>query len=111
MKLTREQAISEHRKMWNWIADMTEKLKRRVEKEEYFRGIGFLDIPYMKCYCCEFERYNPNCCDEHCIIDWGEGIGCADSYYKKWIFTDYWQEAALFAKIIADLPERDIDEN
>ena len=28
MELTREEAISEHRKMWNWIADEIEKEKR-----------------------------------------------------------------------------------
>lgn len=106
MKLTREQAISEHRKMWNWIADETDRLKRRVEKEEYFREMGILDIPHMECYCCEFERYNPNCCEEHCIIDWGKGIGCADSYYIKWIFIDGWQQSARLARIIANLPER-----
>ena len=29
MELTREEAISEHRKMWNWIADKVEKRKER----------------------------------------------------------------------------------
>ena len=35
MKLTREEAISEHRKMWNWIADEIEKEKR----DEYIEGL------------------------------------------------------------------------
>ena len=38
MKLTREQAIMEHRKMWNWIADETLRLKRRVPKDNYFEA-------------------------------------------------------------------------
>ena len=30
--MTREEAIENHRKMWNWIADETEKRKRKVKK-------------------------------------------------------------------------------
>ena len=39
MKLTKEQAIAEHRKMWNWIADQISKSNGIVNiynlKEEY----------------------------------------------------------------------------
>lgn len=30
MKLTKQQAIEGHRKMWNWIADKIEREERRV---------------------------------------------------------------------------------
>ena len=110
MRLTREQAIAGHHKMWNWIADETEKLKRKVEKEEYFREIGIYDIPCMECYCCEFSNHNMFSCDEHCIIDWGDGNGCMDSYYKEWFHAIDWKEAARLAKIIANLPERKTNE-
>ena len=49
MRLTREQAIAEHRKMWNWIADETEKLKRRVGEREYFLAMGIRKIPFVEC--------------------------------------------------------------
>ena len=39
--LTREEAINEHRKMWNWIADETLKQKRKVNENEYFHQINF----------------------------------------------------------------------
>ena len=110
MNLSREQAIAEHRKMWNWIADMTEKLNRKIEKDEYFTEMEINNVPYLECYCCEFKRYNPNCCNECCIIDWGKDKGCMDSYYRKWGPTNDWQEAARLARIIAELPERRIDE-
>lgn len=111
MNLTREQAIAEHRKMWGWIADMTEKLKRKVEKEEYFREMGTSDIPRMQCYCCEFSIYYPIGCEEHCIINWGGNRGCMNSYFEKWLFTYNWKEAARLARIIANLQERKIDGN
>lgn len=110
MNLTRERAIAEHRKMWNWIADETEKLKRKVEKSDYFNAMGIDDIPDNECYCCEFNVYHPDYCDEHCIIDWGCDKWCLNSYFKKWLFTYDWQEAARLARIIANLPERRIDE-
>lgn len=109
MNLTREQAIAGHRKMWNWIADETNRLKRKVEKSEYFNAMGIDDIPDNRCYCCEFVIRNQFRCKYDCIIDWGEGIGCVDSYYKEWLCADDWKEAARIARIIANLPERRAD--
>ena len=37
MELTREEAISKHRKMWNWIAD-------RIEEEKEYQDIEDLKI-------------------------------------------------------------------
>ena len=39
MELTREEAISKHRKMWNWIAD-------KIEKEKEYQYTGNLQ-PYF----------------------------------------------------------------
>lgn len=33
--MTRKEAIENHRKMWNWIADETVKQQRKVLKSEY----------------------------------------------------------------------------
>ena len=107
MNLTREQAIAEHRKMWNWIADETNRLKRKVSKYKYFDVMRIDDIPDNRCYCCEFFKQNPFYCGCDCIINWGEGIVCTDSYYEKWTSADDWQEAARLARIIANLPERE----
>lgn len=35
MKLTKEQAIAGHRKMWNWIADRLEKANRKNTFDVY----------------------------------------------------------------------------
>lgn len=53
-KLTREQAIEEHRKMWNWIADETLKQKRKVNENEYFQHINLTDIPKDNSFISEY---------------------------------------------------------
>lgn len=37
MKLTRRQAVVNHRKMWQWIKKETLKRKKCVEKSDYFK--------------------------------------------------------------------------
>lgn len=65
MELTREEAISEHRKMWNWIADEIEKEKRD--------GIQWLKNKYCAqnnlelrsdCFCCEYTQRNCSACPD-----------------------------------------------
>lgn len=109
--LTRETAIKNHRKMWNWIADETLKQKRIVGKYEYFQ---FLEIkmnnldrrPKNLCYCCEFA--NGLC--PRCPIDWGQNDAwCYDistGLYIKWQKELNYKKAAKIARRIAKLPER-----
>ena len=111
MRLTREQAIAWHHKMWNWIADETEKLKRKVIKYEYFDTMRIHDIPLNECYCCEFNRRsNSYHCANNCIINWGKNLGCTDSCFSEWANTYDWKKAARLARIIANLPERKTNE-
>lgn len=69
MELTREEAVSEHRKMWNWIADKIEEEKRDQDifdlKEEYCNREGYNDIR-SDCFCCGYTKY---ICD-YCPIEW-----------------------------------------
>ena len=119
MKLTREEAIANHRKMWNWIADETERLERVVLKPEYFKehNISHNDFPVHFCYCCDFDSQSlslPLC--SACPINWGvdtEIKACCNkkSSYKKWVtvvkhYSDDWKSAAKLAREIANLPER-----
>lgn len=121
MALTREQAIAEHRKMWRWIAEETEKQKQRVRKQEYLVKHGYYDylgnIPLNDCFLCDytFQEGLPDC--SLCLLDWDseqEDYMCErkseneDGYYCKWYSTsdNNWQRAAKLAKIIAELPER-----
>ena len=105
MNFTREQAIELHRKMWNWIADETEKQKRKVYKDEYFYKIGIENAPKNMCHCCEFNNKNPiNCLIKSSICSYKY------PYYAYWITCNSknWKEAARLARIMANLPEREV---
>lgn len=109
--LTREQAIIEHRKMWNWIANETLKQKRIVQKKEYFNFFN-KEKSYNYCYCCDFvHSYNETC--RHCPLMWGKDIkdnciylhnGDKGLYDRWWLTTEeYYEEAAALARQIAEL--------
>ena len=54
--ITREEAITNHRKMWRWIADETERRGVPVYKSVYFKEMGFRkeEIPLSLCFCCDY---------------------------------------------------------
>lgn len=71
MNLTREQAIKEHRKMWNWLAEHPD-----MDKDDY---LELNDFEYVEneCFLCHYSHQNDGeCCGEDCILDWGETNGC-----------------------------------
>lgn len=113
MILTREEAIENHRKMWNWIADETEKRKKAVFTEDYFIEHN-LNSCFLYCYCCHYNKYinrSPNC--ETCPVEWGGETGICtdkDSPYFRFSLTHYYdyKNAAKYAREIANLPERKI---
>lgn len=78
MQLTKEQAIQEHRKMWNWIADQYKKcskadvsnLKRIYLHEKNMEGI------HGHCFLCNYAGNNESSygnyafnCDQ-CLLQW-----------------------------------------
>ena len=130
MKLTREQAIAEFRKMWNWIADETEKREDAVEKKEYFKENN-LGIVANDCFLCEYDWQAES--DEedscyNCPINFGEVaeydedgyrnrpcVDAEDSPYMKWsdhlldmeMFGKGHEALAKYAREVANLPERE----
>ena len=113
MKLTREEAIYECRKMWNWIADKTEERKRIVEKWEYFIENGIEEFPDCKCYLCEYDDTFGGGC-KHCLLKFtlDDNSFCyfGDSPFYKWnkiqIYCGGYKLAAKYAREIANLPEK-----
>lgn len=107
MKLTKKLAVALHRRLWNWIADETERQQRKVGKVEY--PLFKHRIINAGCFCCEFVIVeNHETCD-YCPIMWKFGscqFGGERSEYRKWLNAKTWQEAAHWARIIAQLPER-----
>ena len=104
MKLTREQAIAEHRKMWRWIAEETLKRKKKVWKENYFKEHPeYKELPISLCWCCD---YVDDKCSQ-CPLVWPDRT-CfrKDSLFVKWFFEKDYEKAAEYAREIAELEER-----
>ena len=78
MQLTKEQAIIEHRKMWNWIADQYKNRTDLLKKTECVDGLKhcytnatFPDetIEY-DCFCCEYDyQYDEIGICKHCPLE------------------------------------------
>ena len=113
MQLTKECAITLHRRMWRWIGLKTLKEKRCVEKDEWFERFKLKKI-CCECYCCEYAQqfqgpFDDRCGD--CPIEWGN-TPCHDTkaLYTLWGHKramKNWQEAGKLALQIAELPERE----
>ena len=130
--LTKEQAIEEHRKMWNWIADKTFELQQCMTKDDYITQELLIDIDSeiliqanSSCFCCLYAsnvaKTVEKCKCKCCPIDWGKHT--TDAYmcesvdienlmvrgiYSEWVYAlenyDY-EECARLARQIANLPE------
>lgn len=123
MELAKEQAVKEHRKMWNWIA---EQLENGVEsnvsqlKNKYCKasGVHLLD----DCFCCNYARIIKGDGCQSCPILWGSEK-CSNRFYCEYdesgnVNKGLWwtaqqkslnhnyKEAAVIAKQIANLPEK-----
>lgn len=121
LHLTKEQAIAAHRKMWNWIADETEKQERVMDKSDYFEmhQIAPDDRPLLDCYACEYgaelagsEAHQDRC--RFCPLCWGSRADnrmCVNvsprayNWYGDWLRANNWKEAAEIARRIAEVPE------
>ncbi len=119
--MTKQEAIANHRKMWRWIADETERRKITVGKVMSFDAMKVApkDCPYANCFCCQYAieiqgRFS-RC--TVCPVIWNTARGrdcnscCGEgSVFMAWrnaINTGNWAEAAALAREIAELPERE----
>lgn len=113
--MTKQEAIENHRKLWNWIANTSEKENRCVRKGEYFSCFN-LKMIKNDCYCCEYTG-NDCClwpikwlgtgktCDLQCIDSSNISKDWNKSEYGLWENTVDVQECIRLARIIANLPE------
>ena len=88
--LTKEQAITEHRKMWNWIADRLEEAEK-LKNDGNLKSPDLYDVYKLKrkyvenygsyilcsCFCCEYDKQQ-YCTDDdermdckYCPLLWG----------------------------------------
>lgn len=110
MQLTREQAIAEHRKMWNWIADRIERCETVLKipnlKIEYLTN-NDIEIILGGCFLCEYADSRGGC--KSCPLKPRNGINeCLGGLYWECDLSHTWQEQAKLARQIANLPERRI---
>lgn len=64
MKLTKERAIAEHRKMWLWIS-------RQIMKD-YLANRTVREIYSYKCFCCEYVKQSGIDCYKDCPLYWND---------------------------------------
>lgn len=125
MELTKEQAITEFRRMWKWIAEESLKQKRCVSKEEYLKRHE--KFPHVKnnSFICEYAcQEKIACCN--CPILWDcpsetcynlgySLIGGQENYssYDMLVIQAKYEKYAFYANKISELPERQeqIEEN
>lgn len=119
--LTKEEAVRRHRELWNKVAEIIER--DGLEEYEYecdniksaaLKELGY-NPKYVKdlCWCCEFIKYENNLSCKMCPIQWSSEE--CNAYCSEAEFGDFWDEvenrdeelAYEFAKIIANLPERE----
>lgn len=112
-KMTKKEAIANHRKLWLWIAQETKRRRRKVEKIEYFKEhhISGKERPTLGCYCCAYTFGQDIDCDV-CPVQWAnvgdyKNTPCTNSEFGKWKNSTTWQEASHWALIIAFLSERE----
>lgn len=101
MKLTREQAIAEHRRMWLWISRqiMKDYVENRMVRTIYSYKCVYLDEVYpnerilSKCFCCEYVTQHGIKCCKDCPLYWNDkhtALTCDDftehGYYN--VITD-----------------------
>lgn len=71
-------AISQHRKMWIWIAQQYAKCRKETVghlKREYIKKYCFDSDVFCFCFCCEYVWGNKNRHIErcsNCILKWSE---------------------------------------
>ena len=90
MQLTKEQAIKEHRKMWNWIADQYKNRTDLLNETECVDGLKrwyiYMTFPdetiEYDCFCCEYDyQYDEIGICKHCPLEW-------DSMYNVCMCVD-----------------------
>ena len=83
MKLTKEQALELHRRMWsdmqNILGDCPHSDEREDYKSEWCRDCFPNEYISSYCFLCEYDdQFNDSFC-RHCPIDWSNGGEDEDS--------------------------------
>lgn len=133
MQSIKEEAIKRHRLMWNWIAEETLKRNDIITEEDAIEHFNWVFVSAHS-WCCDYALtklrkvrlqgpFNGSKC-LFCPINWGEKNSfCMNisSPFRAWTRIvdkfcygegDWYdiQDAAKYAKEIANLPEREMED-
>lgn len=79
--MTIKECQEKHKKLWNWIADETERTGKIIHKRDYFTEMGIQKNPRHNCWACAYDRERLEdwtlACTK-CPIDWKK--------YHNWPF-------------------------
>lgn len=114
-KITKETAILEHIKMWNWIADNVIKLKPKKAiqiKQAYFDSEKPTVSLIANDYVCHYVNTNHTGDCYYCPIKWGlsDFNVCAEEevgLFNYCVKNGYYKDASYIAKVIAQLPTKE----
>lgn len=114
MKLSFDQAVEEHRKMWRWIAENSHSKSILDMKQDYLNKFFDNQEVELECFCCEYDHnFNDNC--SHCPLVWSGEYPChcteSKSPYAKIHRAHSIYEFRELAYEIANLPTREKGED
>ena len=109
MKLTREQAIEEHRKMWLWISRqiMKDYVANEKVRTVYSYKCDYLNCNFpnekvkSKCFCCEYVIQHGESCREDCLLYWNDKC-------TEFVCNDYFGYYNIITNIIKNRTVQDM---
>lgn len=118
--------LTRHKELWNWLAENPGMQKVEWPGWDEIEDWDDEMYPDNNCFACEYlkdvvisdgEEYyelDPILCEKQCPLIWPEGRTCTERYYslyREWdnynSQEDFYEEASVLAKQIAELPVRE----
>jgi hypothetical protein len=105
--------IENHKKLWDWIIEETNKRKKKVNKDDYFEKYSqhLKKVPKNKCFLCEYAEKNKRKENYH-ICDYCLASYCFcfsnddhDELYELFTKATNWKKSIKLAEKIRDIIE------
>ena len=112
LKELRRYCFDNHRKMWHWLAENPKKGKKDWPGWKHHNDSIFSKEEADHCFICGYISDDPDKDCYNCPMDWVITNICVDTYPEKSYYLSYCdaithKAKTKYAKIIANLPEKD----